>query len=98
VLGLRVDRLERGEQGEALRSRYTLLVDGEPSGSIESTRYFKSLISWSGCDIGCDRGCAVSLYESPFPFTGLLSRVEVELDDDQILDGVAVGLAEMGRE
>jgi len=98
TLGLRVDRLERGAQGEALRSRYTLLVDDEPAGSIESTRYFKSLISWSGCDIGCDRGCAVSLYEAPFPFTGVLSRVEVELDDDQAFDGEAVGLAEMSRE
>ncbi|MER1967421.1 arylsulfatase [Castellaniella sp. GW247-6E4] len=98
TLGLRVGRLERGALGEALRSRYILLVDDEPAGEIESTRHFKSLISWSGCDIGCDRGCAVSLYEAPFPFTGHLSRVVVDLDDDQVLDGETVGLAEMGRE
>lgn len=98
TLGLRVDRLQRGELGEPLCSRYTLLVDGHPVGSIETARSFKSLISWAGCDIGCDRSTPVSYYTAPFEFTGELSRVVVTLDDDQILDGDAIGRAEMGRE
>ena len=98
TLGLRVDRLQRGPMGEALRSRYTLLIDGCPAGSIETGRFFKSLISWAGCDIGCDRGTPISHYTAPFKFTGELSKVVVTLDDDQVLDGNAIGRAEMGRE
>lgn len=97
-LGLRVERLRRGPTGEALRSRYTLLIDGQPAGSIDTERYFKSLISWAGCDIGCDRGTPVGDYVAPFEFTGDLSKVTVVLDDDQQLDGDTVGRAELGRE
>lgn len=97
-LGLRVERLSRGSAGEALKSRYTLLIDGQPAGSIETERYFKSLISWAGCDIGCDRGTPVGDYIAPFEFTGNLSKVTVVLDEDQQLDGAAVGRAELGRD
>lgn len=97
-LGLRVERLNRGPAGEALKSRYTLLIDGQPVGSIETDRYFKSLISWAGCDIGCDRGTPVGDYVAPFEFTGDLSKVTVILDEDQQLDGDTVGRAELGRE
>ncbi len=98
TLGLRVDRLARGPLGEALRSRYTLLIDGLPAGSIETGRCFKSLISWAGCDIGCDRGTPIADYRAPFEFTGLLSQLVVTLDDDQALDGEAIGRAELARE
>lgn len=98
TLGVRVDRIARGPIGEALRSRYTLLIDGMPAGSVETGRYFKSLISWAGCDIGCDRGTPIADYAAPFEFTGGLSKVVVTLDDDQQLDGDAVGRAELGRE
>jgi arylsulfatase len=97
-LGLRVERLSRGRAGEALKSRYTLLIDGQSAGSIDTERYFKSLISWAGCDIGCDRGTPVGDYVAPFEFTGDLSKVTVVLDDDQQLDGDTVGRAELGRE
>lgn len=97
-LGLRVDRLNRGPIGEALKSRYTLLIDGQAAGSIDTERYFKSLISWSGCDIGCDRGTPVADYVAPFEFTGELSKVTVTLDQDQKLDGDSIGQAELGRE
>lgn len=97
-LGLRVERLEMGAGGEALNSRYTLLIDGKPSGHMETKRHFKSLISWSGCDIGCDRGSPVSDYVVPFEFTGELSMLVVVLDDDQTLNGDDLGLAELGRE
>lgn len=98
TLGLRVDRLVRGPTGEALRSRYTLLIDGQAAGAIDSERYFKSLISWAGCDIGCNRGTPVGEYVAPFEFSGMLSKVVVTLDDDQQLDGDIVGRAELSRE
>jgi arylsulfatase len=97
-LGLRVERLSRGQADGALKSRYTLLIDGQRVGSIDTDRYFKSLISWAGCDIGCDRGTPVGDYVAPFEFTGDLSKVTVILDEDQQLDGDTVGRAELGRE
>ena len=45
-----------------------------------------SFISWSGLDIGRDRGSPVSHYEAPFAFTGKLRKVTVTMDDDQALD------------
>ena len=38
---------------------------------------FNTLISWSGLDIGRDRGSPVSHYAAPFEFTGRLLRVTV---------------------
>jgi arylsulfatase len=77
----------------------TLLIDGEPAGSIKSQVGFNNFISWSGLDIGRDRGSAVSaLYEAPFEFSGRLQRVTVTLDAPQGLDGDALGQAEMARQ
>jgi hypothetical protein len=59
---------------------------------------FHTLISWSGLDIGRDRGSPVSHYEAPFEFTGRLLRVTVRMDDDQRLDGAGVGHAQMARQ
>ena len=56
------------------------------------------MISWSGLDIGLDRGTAVSHYDAPNIFTGELIKVTVDLADDQIIDGDGVGRAEMMRE
>jgi arylsulfatase len=67
----------------------TLLIDDEPVGTFETDNIFWVLISWSGLDIGLDRGTPVSHYASPFTFTGTLERVVVELDDDQDLDAEA---------
>ena len=39
---------------------------------------FNIFISWSGLDIGRDRGSPVSHYEAPFEFTGQLLRVTVD--------------------
>ena len=64
----------------------TLLIDDEPCGSFETTNIFFLLISWSGLDIGLDRGTPVSDYSSPFTFTGTLRKVTVTLDNDQELD------------
>ena len=56
-------------QGPRAISAY-LLIDGEPAGGFESQLGFFSFISWSGLDIGRDRGSPVSHYEAPFTFTG----------------------------
>ncbi len=102
-LGVRVERLRRESEpakGGAPTgvSAYTLLIDGEPAGRLRTALAFRTLISWSGLDIGRDRGSAVSHYETPFEFTGKLSRVTVVMHDDQTLDGEGVGNAQMARQ
>ena len=77
---------------------FTLTIDGQPAGSVTATTGFVTLISWSGLDIGLDRGSPVADYPAPFSFTGVLKKVTVNLADDQTLDGDAVGEAEMARQ
>ncbi len=67
----------------------TLLINDEPVGTMETSSIFFLLISWSGLDIGLDRGTTVSTYPSPFKFTGELHKVTVLLEDDQALDSQA---------
>jgi arylsulfatase A-like enzyme len=101
-LGVRVTRLVRSEppaKGSRTGvSEYTLLIDGEPAGSLQTKLAFHNLISWSGLDIGRDRGSPVSHYAAPFAFTGKLLRVTVVMHDDQTLDGDGVGAAQMARQ
>ena len=86
-LGVRVERLVRdAPPAKGARtgvSAYTLLIDGEPAGSLQTQLGFHNLISWSGLDIGRDRGSPVSHYDAPFEFTGRLLRVTVAMHDDQ---------------
>jgi arylsulfatase A-like enzyme len=101
-LGVRVTRLTRElvpKMGTGMGlSAYTLLIDGEAAGSLQTRLGFSSLISWSGLDIGRDRGSPVSRYDAPFEFTGTLQRVNVTMHADQTLDGDGVGAAEMARQ
>ena len=76
----------------------TLLIDGKPFGSAPITYGFFTLVSWSGLDIGLDRGSPVSTYEAPFTFTGELRKVTITMNPDRKLDGDAVGASEMGRQ
>jgi arylsulfatase len=55
------------------------------------------LISWSGLDIGRDRGNPVGDYPAPFEFDGFLRKVTVHMST-QTLDGEGVGKAELARE
>ncbi|MFI4975377.1 MAG: arylsulfatase [Caulobacterales bacterium] len=75
-----------------------LLVDGEPAGAGETDLGFHNFISWSGLDIGRDRGSPVADYAAPFAFTGKLIKVEVTMDPEQALDGEAIGESEMARQ
>ena len=82
----------------------TLLVDGVEVGRMETDQIFWLMISWSGLDIGLDRGTTVADYDrsgrhlGPFAFTGTLTDVTIELDDDQEVDHEAAGEAELARE
>ncbi|MGJ5068267.1 sulfatase-like hydrolase/transferase [Bradyrhizobium oligotrophicum] len=101
-LGVRVERLRRQtEPAKGARtglSQYTLLIDGEEAGALTTQLAFHTLISWSGLDIGHDRGSPVSDYAAPFAFTGRLSHVTVTMQNEQSLDGESVGNAEMARQ
>jgi hypothetical protein len=101
-LGVHVERLVReAPPAKGARtgvSAYTLLIDGEPVGSIQNQLGFHNFISWSGLDIGRDRSSPVSHYAAPFEFTGRLLRVTVAMHNDQKLDGDGVGAAEMARQ
>ncbi|HEY1447108.1 MAG TPA: sulfatase/phosphatase domain-containing protein, partial [Caulobacteraceae bacterium] len=77
---------------------YTLTIDGEAAGSTIAQFGFLMLISWSGLDIGRDRGSPVSDYAAPFAFTGRLIKVTVTMDANQDLDGEGIGRAEMARQ
>jgi len=101
-LGFRMQRSEG--DGPFPHGVGTLLVDGEPVGRMETDQIFWLMISWSGLDIGLDRGTTVADYDltgrhvGPFEFTGHLVDVTVELDDDQDVDHDAAGTSELGRE
>jgi arylsulfatase len=91
-------RLGVAVRSEPMRRVITLLIDGQPAGSGETALGFHSFISWSGLDIGRDRGSPVADYAAPFSFTGALRKVTVTMDADQVLDGDAIGEAEMARQ
>ncbi|WP_340644840.1 arylsulfatase [Phenylobacterium sp.] len=77
---------------------FTLAVDGRVVGEVKTHIGFATFISWSGLDIGRDRGSPVAPYAAPFTFTGKLRRVIVTMDADQALDGDLLGEAEMARQ
>jgi arylsulfatase len=101
-LGVRATRSIRpppsGRGGGTRVNAFTLLIDGAPAGTLETHLGFVNFISWSGLDIGRDRGSPVSDYPAPFGFTGKLIRVTVTMDDDQTLDGDGVGRSQMARQ
>jgi arylsulfatase len=82
----------------------TLLIDGQPAGSMETDQIFWLMISWSGLDIGLDRGTTVADYDGtgrfmgPNNYTGELVRVSVDLAMDQDVDHDAAGETDLGRE
>jgi arylsulfatase len=92
-LGFYMSRDEQSQHGLG-----QLVIDGAAVATQETANIFFLMISWSGLDIGLDRGTAVSNYEAPNRFTGDLIKVTIDLADDQLLDGHGLGRAEMMRE
>jgi arylsulfatase len=76
----------------------TLMEDGAAIGAGATPLGFHNFISWSGLDIGRDRGSPVADYAAPFAFTGKLEKVTVTMDPEQQLDGEGIGAAEMARQ
>ena len=82
----------------------TLLINGKPAGEMQTDRIFALMVSWSGLDVGHDRGTTVSDYDGtgrhmgPFSFTGHLEKVLVELDEDQSLDSEGAAWVAIARE
>jgi arylsulfatase len=96
VLGVHMTQdMSRG--GPPMRNA-RLLIDGEPCGVLDCKFGFFTLISWSGLDIGCDRGSPVSHYGAPFTFSGTLRKVVITMNPEQALDSEAVARSEMARQ
>ncbi|MDX2380467.1 MAG: arylsulfatase [Acidimicrobiia bacterium] len=101
-LAFRMRRSDRG--GPFPHGVGTLLIDDEPVATMETDQIFWLMISWSGLDIGLDRGTTVADYDGtgrfagPFTFAGELIKVTVTLDGDQDVDHDAAGDTELGRE
>ncbi len=91
IVGVRMKR--NGNEGTL-----TMFIDDVVVGTMTTNNIFWILISWSGLDIGLDRGTPVSHYESPFEFTGHLTKVVVDLDADQVLDFSGTSRATMARD
>ena len=108
VMGLRMDlgpwvRVQLPVMGMTVlpsKRVLTLLIDGEPVGKLDMGMVgLNSQVSFSGLDIGLDRGSPVSHYESPFSLTGAkLYRVEFTLDPMQSLDYNHIALVELARQ
>jgi arylsulfatase len=100
-LGVRVRHLgqDSAGAGPALGPReYTLLIDGEPAGSVEAQLGFVTPDLMVGPrHRPRSRQSGLRLW-APFEFTGTLSRVEVTMDGDQALDAASVGRSEMARQ
>jgi len=60
----------------------TLSVDGVEVASVDIPRIIRGWMPFNGLHVGRNNGAPVgTTYESPFPFTGTLHRIEVELLD-----------------
>ncbi len=87
-LGFRMERVDGRGTG-------TLSIDGDDVGSMETDHFFFTLISFSGLDIGLDRGSPVGHYPGPNEFSGALRRVVVDMDQDQDIDHEAAGATQL---
>ncbi len=98
TLGLRSRQVADDGEARGPGIVYTLLIDGQEAGSVRSHLSFGPFVSWSGLDIGRDRGSPVGNYEAPYSFTGRLTHVGVDLHPRAPLDGEMIGNAEMARQ
>jgi hypothetical protein len=75
-----------------------LEVDGVEVARAPLAHGFATLISWSGLDIGLDRGSPVSHYDAPYGFTGTLRCVRYTLGPMFSPDDDARARAELARQ
>jgi len=75
-----------------------VVVNGEVCGSIELP-FMMRMISSIGASVGLDRGSAVSeRYESPYPFTGEIKDLTIQLGTRTAGEDEANAAAEMSRQ
>jgi arylsulfatase A-like enzyme len=81
------------------RGRGTLLIDGRPAGTMEIPKTWPLHATSSGVHCGRDGSVPVSeTYRSPFPFTGAIARIVVELGSDAIPDPVGEARSALAEE
>ncbi|MCY3647087.1 MAG: arylsulfatase [Chloroflexi bacterium] len=72
-----------------------LTVDGRETARGDLPRMLGGLFTIEGLDVGQDTATPVSdQYEAPFPFSGAIESVVIEVDDDQALDPAQLARAE----
>ena len=75
-----------------------LTIDGEPCGRAELS-FMMRMISSLGSSIGFDHGSAVSSrYQGPFPFSGALHEVEIQLSQRSKAETATEAKSEMSRQ
>jgi arylsulfatase len=87
TLGVRYEHTPKGRGGGA-----TLTIDGDDAGSVDVPRF--TLTRWSICGDGLTIGRSMALpvvadYASPFPFTGTIRRVTIDVDGGPVVDAEA---------
>jgi arylsulfatase A-like enzyme len=81
------------------RGRGTLLINGRAVGSVEIRKTWPIHGTTAGITCGHDAGAAVSdAYAAPFPFTGTLRRVIVEIGADGTGDPTGESRGALGEE
>ena len=79
----------RLRRGDGMAGSMEVAVDGESAGSAELPLFMR-MISSVGSSIGHDHGSPVSTrYRAPFPFTGTLHEVEIQLIARAAVDAAA---------
>ncbi len=86
-------------RGDGRSGTVELEIDGRPCGSVELPLFMR-MMSSVGPSVAYDHGSAVSnRYRAPFPFTGKLHEVIIQLLSKQDLDAQAAeAAAEMSRQ
>ncbi|MDE2754309.1 MAG: arylsulfatase, partial [Gemmatimonadota bacterium] len=76
-----------------------LTVDGRESARGDLPRMLGGLFTIEGLDVGQDTATPVSdQYEAPFPFSGAIESIVIEVDDDQALDPAQLAEAEEAQQ